>query len=180
MAYRVFVIITLSLIFGSCLNDSGTESQKSNKVIYDNAFIGEWTSVEKVIPYRSKLIINKDSSFSYKFGACLSEGFSNGSWTINGSSIFLNSVEPDSCYYLMDFGINCELISDSINNYEIKTTLSGCMPKNQTQFVSFNHESFMILNDTLIYTSNKDTICPEMNDKFYRTKKNTTANSKYK
>jgi hypothetical protein len=176
LKYRILMLIFLVLV--GCTNNSRTSKDKQNEKIELSPFIDEWVSVARVIPYSATVLIKKDHTFSYNFGACQSFGFSNGDWQMENGTLVLTSSAYDSCYYTREFGVNCISISDS-NETMYKpqqTTIEGCLPEGIDEYIIFANDQFILRNDTLIHVSLKDTPCPEMKDKFVR-KKPTNANN---
>jgi hypothetical protein len=168
MICKIKILGLFLLIISACNNNrSQTITEPKKEVFRSNKFVGEWVSLEKEIPYEATLVIKQD----FEYGACLSSGFSKGYWQEKGDLLILNSSKTNTCYYLSAFGINCFLISETNDIEELKTTLKDCIPENRTDYVMFTVEEFELNNDTLIHISIKDTLCPEMTDKFTRKKK---------
>jgi len=149
------------IIFSSCTEQSLTE----------NNFIGAWTSVDKVTPYKAILTISSDSSFGFNFGACQSRGYSKGTWRLVDSSIILNSSETDSCYYVDEFGMHCYDITDT-SHWGMKTH-KDCDATLEMFYTIFSDDQFEIRNDSLYHIEELNNNCPDikgMEDIFTRKK----------
>ena len=142
-----------------------------------NKYNGLWESVKRPYPYRSHLTINSDSTFRFEYGACMSCGFSKGTWIIKDDIIALNSNEIDSCMYLLHFEDDCKKVPDDSTEIIIETTIIDCKPKWTDDYVDFNNEEFYLDGDTLRHRVKKPKVCPELRNDFYRIKKDTTANT---
>ncbi len=174
---KVLYFISIVFLGVSCqgIKDSSDSDESSTA-----NFIGKWTSTPKVIPYSGFLTIKNDQTFSFNYGACDHGGFSRGVWSLNGDTLILNNSIIDTCYYITEFGINCIAIPESEEDLpELKTTIPNCKPESlDIDFVLFENECFLLINDTLSLIPNEGCLCPEESDKF-TLEKNTTANMRY-
>jgi len=160
----ILLIITSTLLLGCQIKKNKTNTDKPVKSI--NKFIGNWKSVDRKYPFSGYLIIMKDSTFKYIFGACVSSGFSSGSWRIVDSLICLNTDNTDSCMFLDYFSNNC--IDDNSDldydheldsSYMPETTIKGCKPKGSGSYIIFENEEFYIDVDTLKYIFKGENEC---------------------
>ena len=151
--------------------------------VIQNNFIGAWRSVDRATPYRSYLIIEKDSSFHFNYGVCMNYGFSNGKWIMSDTSVMLSSIDIDSCLYINHFGetgiiIVLETDSNSIkegdSNYIKETTIPDCKPITIVDFVVFSNEEFYIDSDTLKHVIKEKNIYFKTRNKFIRIEKEKT------
>ncbi|KQO28405.1 hypothetical protein ASF10_23020 [Flavobacterium sp. Leaf82] len=123
-----------------------------------NKFIGTWHDTEYIVPGKSSIRINTDSSFYYKSRGCQGGSVSNGKWKIIGDSIELNSTTSDSCYKMFPF-ILCIPFRENIKK-DVRT-IPNCNPDNDTFFAIFSKEVFYMKNDSLIYKLKKNSKCPD-------------------
>lgn len=172
---RSLTYIIICFIFIACNNQTEIKQIKLKKAM--NYFIGNWESTERCYPYKGFLLINKNGSFNFNYGACMASGVSEGKWELKDNIIILNSIKTDSCLYLSYFDVDCILEvefvdeEDFIQNYSIETTIKDCEPKYYEDYVLFNNEEFYISNDTLVHISKKKT-CPEIKNDFTRITRN--------
>lgn len=63
-----------------------------------NKFVGVWYDTEYIIPNKTILKINQDSTFDYQSAGCQWRVISNGKWKMIADTIELNNVKSDTCY----------------------------------------------------------------------------------
>lgn len=171
-----FIFVAIFILIG-CVHKSEKNTILSNINEKPNGFIGEWESFERIYPYVSNLIIKNDSTFYYESGACLFRGFSKGRWKINNDTLILNSSNLDSCLYLSYFDEDCILITEGDTSKFIReTTISGCIPFYETEYILFKNDAFYIYNDTLIHKTKNSKQCIESRNIFFRIVVDTNAN----
>lgn len=68
-----------------------------------NKFLGTWHDTEYIVPGKSSIKINADSTFYYRSHGCEGGSVSKGNWKIVGDSIELNSISSDTCYKMFPF-----------------------------------------------------------------------------
>jgi hypothetical protein len=153
--------LILIIIFSSC----------SKQSIIENKFIGTWTSVDKITPYKAILTISSDSTFNFSYGACQARGFSEGAWKLLDSLIVLNSYKTDSCYFVSGFGMHCYEITDT--SHWGKKTHKDCDATFDMFYTIFDDDQFEIRNDSLYHIEELNNNCPDikgMEDIFTRKK----------
>lgn len=123
-----------------------------------NKFIGIWYDTEYIIPNKTILKINKDSSFDYQSAGCQWRVISKGKWKMVGDSIELNNVKSDTCYRMFPF-VDCRLF-ETRRRKEI-VTIPNCNPDENIDFLIFSKEKFYIKNDSLVYKLKSDSGCPD-------------------
>ncbi len=123
-----------------------------------NKFAGTWYDTEYIVPGRSSIKINKDSSFSYRSRGCQWGSVSKGKWKIIGDSIELNSTNSDTCYKMFPF---VECISFGENRKKDIMTIPNCDSKDDAFFAIFKKEIFYIKNDSLVYKLKLSSNCPD-------------------
>lgn len=123
-----------------------------------NKFVGTWYDTEYIVPGRSSIKINLDSSFSYQSAGCQSRVISKGKWKIVGDSLELNSTSSDTCYKMFPF-IFC--IPFGENNRKDVLTITDCNPLGDTSFAIFEKETFYIKNDSLFYKLKVNSQCSD-------------------
>lgn len=128
------------------------------KEIPVNKFIKVWYDTQYIVPGKSSIKINKDSTFRYESAGCDWRVISKGKWKIIGDSIELNSTSSDTCYKMFPF-VQCI----RFGKYDRKDTLTipNCEPVSNKSFAIFNREKFYIKNDSLIYKLNRSSNCPD-------------------
>ncbi|GIQ60521.1 hypothetical protein Flavo103_36570 [Flavobacterium collinsii] len=147
MKFRIITILVLvSLI--SC--------KKSESL--PNKFVGTWYDTEYIIPSRSTLKINKDSTFKYESAGCDWRVISKGNWKIVGDSIELNSTSSDTCYKMFPF-VNCKPF-ETRRRKDVLTS-PNCKPENNALFLIFAKEKFYIKDDSLVYKLRPSSSCPD-------------------
>ena len=146
----MFVILFFILMF-KC--NSNIKKGTTAKTIFCN--IERWESIESDLIYKSTLLLKPDNSFTFFFEACISKGFSKGTWIKDGNNIILNSSIINSCYYISNFGEEWFNIYDT-NGIKRKTTIDRCIPISNIEYVVFNNDSFYKKNDTLFYRNKKN------------------------
>jgi len=156
-------ILFLGLIFSFIYCQNFEEEVILEEQIKENPYLGIWHSVERVIPFGAYLKIDSNYNFTYSGGACVARFFSKGSWTITDDTLFLNSFEPEECYYLSEFGINCRSFDD---DYQPTTSIKGCKPSDIKEYVIFNQEKFIIKDSILTHIQKPNNLCPEIKDNF--------------
>lgn len=163
----------------SCVKENSNIKQDEN----NNLFIGTWESVDRFYPYKAHLIINKDSTFYFKYGACTASGFSKGVWISEDTIIDLKSLDIDSCMFLYRFGEDCEILnvdSPYVSEIIVEKTISGCDPIDYVDYVLFENEEFYLDGDTLRHIIKGDKLCPKIRNDFFKIIKDTTANKRIK
>jgi hypothetical protein len=176
MNKTILYFIAIFLLTG-CVNNSEITPQiyTDNKI--ENKFIGTWESFEREYPYQAYLIIEKDYTFHFEFGACLTSGYSKGKWELKDSMIILNSIQTDLCMFLDYFNDDCILIDvNTMKNFVVEKSISDCEPKYGTEYIIFNNEKLYIDNDTLKHIIKEIKLCPEIRNIFFRI--NDTINDK--
>ena len=151
--YKFLFALSFIVLFTSCNNN-------------EPKFIKTWESVRVAFPYKAYLKINKDYTFNFNGGACLSRFYSKGKWKEKNDTIILNSIVPSKCLYTMEFGINCVKFNADNNLYR-ETTIKNCEPNNGEEYVNFKNEKFYIKSDTLKFIA-KQKNCPTRNDFFLK------------
>jgi hypothetical protein len=123
-----------------------------------NKFVGTWYDSEYIIPGKSSIKINKDSSFSYKSRGCQWGSVSNGKWKIIGDSIELNSTSSDTCYKMFPF-VYCFPFGEK--DTKDLLTIPNCIPNENAFFAIFKNEKFYLKNDSLVYKLKTKSKCPD-------------------
>lgn len=147
MRIRLFCFLFL-ISFISC--------KKPEKPI--NKFAGTWYDTEYIIPGKSSIKINADSSFSYRSRGCDWGSVSKGKWKMVGDSIELNSTSSDTCYKMFPF-VYCFPFGK--NNRKDILTIPNCIPDENAFFAIFTKEKFYIKNDSLVYKLKAGSNCPD-------------------
>jgi hypothetical protein len=130
--------------------------RKSDNV--HNKFVGIWYDTEYIIPSRSTLKINIDSTFNYQGAGCQWRLTSHGKWKIIDDFIELNSIKTDTCYRMFPF-VDCNPFDT--RKRKVVLTISDCNPKDNTDFLIFAKERFYIKNDSLVYKLKSNSLCPD-------------------
>lgn len=123
-----------------------------------NKFVGVWYDTEYIIPSKTILKINKDSSFDYQSAGCQWRVISKGKWKMAGDSIELNNTKSDTCYKMSPF-VDC--IPFETSKKKDILTIPNCNPKGDTYFLIFAKERFYIKNDSLVYKLKPSSNCPD-------------------
>jgi len=165
-------ITIFSLLIFSCSNQERFEILDQEDE--PNPFIGDWVTFEKINGSSASLIISPDSVFSFQHSVCMSSVYSLGRWKVKNGSIVLTSSVIDSCLFTREYGIHC-LPPESAEFRVSQTSIKGCNPEVYDYYILFRDEVFILKNDSLIPSVNKDTLCPELIDVFYR---DTNASNK--
>ncbi len=155
---RISLAILLSLFCLSCRQMVNTNAEDFTKT---------WQSVENPLLFKATLSINEDGTFSYTHDAELGKGFSNGDWVIKNSYLILSSEKPDSCYYIAEYGKEWSIVTDSVMDEGVSTTIKGCIPDKYTEFVVFEADSFYIRNDSLFHSSEPNELFPFYTNVFW-------------
>lgn len=148
MKIRIFGFLLFILFLISC--------KKSEVPV--SKFVGIWYDTQYIVPGRSSIKINKDSSFNYNSAGCDWREVSNGKWKIVGDSIELNSINSDTCYKMFPF---VECIRFGKYDRRDSLTVLNCEPTNNASFAIFNKERFYIKRDSLIYKLKRSSNCPD-------------------
>jgi hypothetical protein len=153
---RIISIFILSsfLSFIACKNS--TENEIRNK------YIAEWKSTKKPVPYSATLKINKDYTFEFNSGACMSNSHSKGKWRIENDTIILNSFKPKDCCLLIVYGGNCEKYGKIGENYMFKKSFKDCDLKTEDSYDVFENTKFYQKNDTLVFIKSKINDCEDL------------------
>jgi hypothetical protein len=177
---RIFVKIIIGILLVSCSQEANEEINATESHENPNLIIGTWESVKRVYPYKSYLLINKDRTFHFEYGACTARGVSNGKWIMKDGVMILNSYKIDSCMFLSHFEVDCKLIINyDTSEYIVEKTIVDCNPKNETYYIEFQNEEFYIDIDTLKHIVKKFKTCPETKNDFLRIIKDTTDENGY-
>ncbi len=155
---RLRVAIFLSLVCLSCKQATNTNAEE---------FVKKWQSVENPLLFKAALSIKEDGTFSYTQNTELGKGFSIGDWVIESSYLILSSEKPDSCYYITEYGDEWSIVSDSVLDEGMNTTIKGCVPDNYIEYVVFEKDSFYIRNDSLFHSSEPNEIFPFYTNVFW-------------
>jgi hypothetical protein len=167
--HQIIVLGILFLLLQSCCNTVNDNiSIRDNLIINNNKFLGEWYSVERVVPFESILKIDSNFNFTYEGGACVSRFGSNGYWISNDDTLILNSVMPKNCYYIEKFGMNCKITMIGELPEPRTTSKKDCVPTTDSVFILFENEKFIINDSVLIYIQKPNRLCPDINDDFTR------------
>lgn len=142
----------LFIVFISC-------KKGETKAIEKSEFVKTWFDTVRMVPFKSKLIINDNKTFEYNGGACTSSFESKGSWKIEKDTLILNSSKTKKCYWKHPFGLMCSE-KDFEKIREDNKTIKDCNPTGENAYVIFDNEKFYIRNDTLIHTK-KNKYCPK-------------------
>ena len=135
-----------------------------------NKFIGTWYDTEYIVPGKSSIKINADSTFDYRSRGCQGGSVSKGKWKIVGDSIELNSTSSDTCYRMFPF-VYCTPFGE--NNIRDILTIPNCNPDNNTFFAIFSKEKFYLKNDSLIFKVKPESKCSDtLKIVFAKTQKN--------
>jgi len=172
---KLIINILIGFFFIGCGNETSTNNEPSVIEKQSYKYIGLWKSVERHYPYRSILTINLDHTFGFEYGACMSYGFSNGTWILRNDTLVLTSNEIDTCMYLSHFSVDCMDVPSDTTEIVIETTIKDCEPLGTDDYVKFDNEEFYLEGDTLRHVIKKPKRCPEIRNDFYRIEKDTTA-----
>jgi len=154
--YKIISILILFsfLSFIACKNSNEQEIRKK--------YIAEWKSTKKPIPYSATLKINKDNTFDFDSGACMSSSRSKGHWRLENDTIILNSFKPKDCCLLMVFGGNCEKYGKIGENYMFKKSFENCDLETENSYDVFENTKFYIKNEILVFKKNKINDCKDL------------------
>ena len=170
------IYLIIGILISGCVQESGKEIANYSQQDRTNIFIGDWLSAEREYPYEAYLIIRKDSTFHFEYGACLASGFSNGRWKIADSILILNSNVIDSCVYIRSFGDDCIVVDLELDSdYIRKESVKNCKPIHETEYIEFKNEKFYFDFDTLRHIVKKAKLCPEIKNDFIRFANDTTT-----
>jgi len=147
MTIRIFTFLFLIFLI-SC--------KKPEKPV--NKFIGIWYDTEYIIPGKSSIKINKDSTFNYSSAGCDWRVFSKGNWKIIGDSIELSSVKIDTCYFAFSF-LDCAFFDR--RGKKPLVTIPNCEADGRKDFCIFSNETFYLRNDSLVYKIKTSSKCPD-------------------
>ena len=170
----LFFSITLSTT--SCRQQKRTCDAENQTELTDanNEFIGAWHSVDnRVYPFGAILIIDENHTFFYDGGACLWHFLSEGSWTLNGDTLILNSFEPEECFYIRRFADYCIIFVKVNDSYVVKRekTSEDCVPNRVFDYIRFANERFVIKDGMLTHIPNPNALClPEEISEYIFTK----------
>jgi hypothetical protein len=125
-----------------------------------NKFLGTWYDTEYIVPGKSSIKINADSTFTYNGAGCDWRVFSKGKWGMTGDSIELSSTKIDTCYVVFPFA-DCSFF-DRKNKAPLPLlTMPNCEPDEGKSFCLFTKEIFYIKNDSLICKVKPESKCPD-------------------
>ncbi|KFF02710.1 hypothetical protein [Flavobacterium reichenbachii] len=125
-----------------------------------NKFTGTWYDTEYIVPGKSSIKINADSSFNYRGAGCDWRVFSKGKWRMIGDSIELNSTKIDTCYIAFPF-LDCTFFDRKDKAPLPLLTMPNCEPDEGKSFCLFTKEIFYIKNDSLICKVKPESKCPD-------------------
>jgi hypothetical protein len=160
----------LVLFLQSCCNRNEGYNIQDNSNMNNNEFLGEWYSVERMIPFGAVLNIDLNYNFTYEGGACVSRFGSKGQWIIENDTLILNSTYPEKCYYIINFYENCVIIDpdDLPISKKAATSIKDCTPELLYEYVIFDNEKFIIKDSVLIHIQNNQ--CIEATNNFTKIK----------
>ena len=167
---KILIFSFLVYIVCGC-GQSSTNTKKDNITelrIDDNKFLGKWHSVKRPYPYGATIEICSNYNFIYIGGACDSRFGSKGDWLLNGDTLILNSFEPEECYFISEFGVNCIIVTEDFIPPELKTSIRGCKPDTDYDYRCFINEKFIIEDSVLIHIRKTIALCPEITDNFIK------------
>lgn len=151
--YTSFVCI-LGFFLASCRNN--TTQTKGNFPGKNDSIFGAWLNVNTIIPKRAKILLDSDSNFKY----INRKSFSTGYYTFLNDTLTLESVLPDSCLFMRNFGndlLPLKIAIDSLSNPNV--TIKHCRPsKKDVYFIHLNKALFFYENDTLFFIDEKGEI----------------------
>ncbi|WP_264550811.1 hypothetical protein [Flavobacterium sp. N2038] len=125
-----------------------------------NKFLGTWYDTEYIVPGKSSIRINSDSTFNYRSRGCDWGAFSKGKWKMIGDSIELSSTKIDTCYVVFPFA-DCAFFDRKDKASLPLLTISNCEPDGTKSFCLFTKEIFYIKNDSLLYRLKISSKCPD-------------------
>ncbi|PBJ10070.1 hypothetical protein [Flavobacterium sp. ACN6] len=141
------------------------------KEIPKNKFVGTWYDTEYIVPGKSSIKINADSTFDYRGAGCDWTVFSKGKWKIIGDSIELSSTKIDTCYVISPF-VDCTFFDRKGKAPLPLLTMQNCEPDQGKSFCLFTKEIFYIKNDSLFYKIKPESKCSDtLKIMFAKTKK---------
>jgi hypothetical protein len=155
----ILFLLLLSLFITSCLDNQNIKNDyESNSNQNNNPFVKEWHSIKSIIPNNSVLTIKSDGTFHYTYRACLTKGYSEGTWEIHSKYIILNSYITDTCLFISKFGTSCESVEKGEDiKSELQKTVEDYLPVcNDIIYFHFDADSFFIKNDTLFHVQKID------------------------
>ena len=163
------------IVFLWILESCNSDSKTNHSAINDESlkFIGEWYSTKRVYPFGATLIINADSGFTYKYGACGEHGVSYGKWKITNHCIILNNGNPDSSLFLIPFDYRGTPFIDPGGKSKAKADFPIIQEKAKdydNQFVLFKSDKLFVRNDTLFHATKFKEFDPRMRNMFTRNK----------
>lgn len=126
--------------------------------ILPNKFIGTWYDTEYIVPGKSSIKVNADSSFYYVSAGCDWRVFSKGKWRMVGDTIELSSTKIDTCYVVFPF-VDCTFFER--HNKSPMLTIPNCEPDQTKSFCLFKKEKFYFKNDSLVYRLKINSKCSD-------------------
>ena len=130
--------------------------------------------MDRVYPFAALLYIGSDYNFRYYGGACMSHFFSDGYWKINNDTLILNSIKPESCFFIRNFGADWflrdddgRILRDDAGRAIMRTTIEDCTPIYpwaRTDFLVFENEKFIIEDSILVHIRKQHHCIDERND----------------
>ncbi|MHC0443037.1 hypothetical protein [Flavobacterium sp. 3-210] len=136
-----------------------------------NKFLGTWYDTEYIVPGKSSIKINADSTFNYRGAGCDWTVFSNGKWQMIEDSIELSSIKIDTCYVITPF-VDCTFFDRKGKAPLPLLTMPNCEPDQGKSFCLFTKEIFYIKNDSLFYKIKPQSKCSDtLKIMFSKTKK---------
>ena len=172
MKKHKFLFLVLAFSFIAC--QSIDKEMITEEEVKENPYLGEWYSVERIIPFGAVLKIDTNNSFTYEGGACLYHFNSKGGWTLSGDTLILNSFEPEECCYLNEFGLVGGIIildSNGVNIHSRPISIKGCEPIDTKEYIIFNHEKLVIEDSVLTHIQKPDNMYISDKNNFTRTKR---------
>jgi hypothetical protein len=157
------LILSIFVFSVSGCGQTNTSVKKDNHTKFinsDNAFLGEWYSVKRPYPFGATLEIGLNHNFIYEGGACDYHFMSKGEWLLKDDTLILNSFEPKECYFISEFGVKCTIITSDFTPPERKTSMKGCKPNTEREYILFKNEKFIIEDSLLTHIQKTNTFCP--------------------
>ena len=165
---KIGLTIWIGVLFFLLQSCNNAARERNSEQEIDNDFLGAWCSVDRVYPFGAVLYIGSDYNFEYRGGACTSHFFSLGYWKINNDTLILNSIKPERCFVIRNFGaIWAPLLRDDDGRAIRRTTIKDCTPAwgdSELDFLVFENEKFIIEDSTLVHIRKQHHCISEIND----------------
>jgi len=166
LPYAILSIMLLAFLI-SCRHTNNSEDKPIEEEQEErNDYLGVWHSVKRDYPFGADLTIDSNYRFLYKGGACVGRFRSEGIWILRGDTLVLNSIKPEECHYISEFGINCIVVSSPDERLERETSEKGCVPETHYEYIVFKNERFIIKDSVLTHFPKPKNPCPESRDDF--------------